>query len=278
MKRANINIIVAVTWAFVIGFASGIGVTKAFDQEEKIQSVVETKKVLSQDEIDAINNEIDDLEKEKRRLENIKNDKYLVVINKDEDKRLDRSYEPNTLVKSKLPIKAYKTEQYLDKTVDDAAKKMFDDAKKDGIILYGLSLYRSYDEQNEIYTSKVDNIGQEKTEMYSAPPGASEHQTGFAFDLVSNNYTKLEEGFAKTKAYKWLDEHCQEYGFILRYPKEKEDITTYQYEPWHYRYVGIENAKKIKEKDMCLEEYIEDLDKQIEEIEEKIEKLNEKKR
>jgi D-alanyl-D-alanine carboxypeptidase len=83
------------------------------------------------------------------------------------------------------------------------------------------------------------------------PPGTSEHNLGLAMDIIS-----LEQSFENTKAFRWLSAHAQDYGFILRYPKDKEAITEIIYEPWHWRYVGIENAKKIKASGMCLEEYL----------------------
>ena len=89
------------------------------------------------------------------------------------------------------------------------------------------------------------------TAQYIAVPGTSEHSLGLAVDLNS-----LEESFEQTAQFKWLIEHCAEYGFILRYPKDKEDITGISYEPWHYRYVGEDHAAKIMEQGLCLEEYV----------------------
>ena len=88
------------------------------------------------------------------------------------------------------------------------------------------------------------------------PPRASEHHTGLAFDVNCPEFTALEEGFENTAAFRWLDQHAHEYGFILRFPKGKESVTGVIYEPWHYRYVGINHAKLIKERKICLEEYL----------------------
>ena len=99
------------------------------------------------------------------------------------------------------------------------------------------------------------------TRQYYTEPGHSEHHSGLAFDIITTEYQRdvysLTEQFAETDGYRWLIEHCAEYGFILRYPKEKTDITQINYEPWHYRYVGKEHAKYIMEHDLTLEEYIE---------------------
>ncbi|MBQ7860248.1 MAG: M15 family metallopeptidase, partial [Faecalibacterium sp.] len=96
----------------------------------------------------------------------------------------------------------------------------------------------------------------EKAKTVVTPPGCSEHNCGLAADINSPEYYPLEEPFKNTKAYAWLCAHAEEYGFILRYPKDKEDITGIIYEPWHWRYVGVENAKAINASGLCLEEYV----------------------
>ena len=97
----------------------------------------------------------------------------------------------------------------------------------------------------------MDKSGQEV-----ALPGTSEHGIGLAVDIVSNQYAELDAKQAETKEAQWLQEHCYEYGFILRYPPEKQSLTGIIYEPWHYRYVGREMAQKIKESGLTLEEYL----------------------
>ena len=91
-----------------------------------------------------------------------------------------------------------------------------------------------------------------------ARPGCSEHNTGLAVDVECADFADLDEGFRDTFAYEWLMEHCAEYGFILRFPQDKEDITGVIYEPWHYRYVGVEAATEIMSRGLCLEEYLEE--------------------
>ena len=123
------------------------------------------------------------------------------------------------------------------------------------------SAYRSPEYQNNLYTNKVQeylNMGktQEEAERLTSrlinKSETSEHNLGLAVDF---NYVNLE--FEKTKEFKWLQENAENYGFILRYKEEKEEITGVSYEPWHWRYVGVEHAKKMNELDMCLEEYVE---------------------
>lgn len=131
--------------------------------------------------------------------------------------------------------------------------------------LWPVSAYRPYSLQQKLYNQEVNEwkaagYSQEEAEIKAATvvkrPGTSEHNTGLALDLLGSGYATLTEGFADTQAYAWLQEHCADYGFILRFPKGKEDITGVIYEPWHYRYVGVEHAKEIMSRGLCLEEYL----------------------
>ncbi len=139
----------------------------------------------------------------------------------------------------------------VDDEANAALQKMFHAAKADGIVLEIVSGFRSYDRQSTLYNNYVSRDGVAAADRYSARAGHSEHQTGLAFDLNS-----LEESFGETKEGKWLKAHCHEYGFIIRYPKEKEEITGYMYEPWHVRYLGEAVAKSVAESGLCLEEYL----------------------
>ena len=124
-------------------------------------------------------------------------------------------------------------------------------ASKAGYSLPLLSGYRSYQYQVELYNMYVERDGQAAADRYSARPGTSEHQSGLAFDIG-----KIDNNFGNTKTGKWLDKHCAEYGFIIRFPQGKEHITGYMYEPWHVRYVGVEHATYIMQNNLCLEEYL----------------------
>jgi D-alanyl-D-alanine carboxypeptidase len=140
--------------------------------------------------------------------------------------------------------------------VYEAFRKMYDVAKLDGISLWITSAYRTPTYQKWLYNRSVKKKGVAQTNRDTALPGYSEHQTGLAIDVVQTR-GKLLKGFEKTKQFEWLFAHSYEYGFILRYPKDKENITGYTYEPWHYRYVGTETAKKIKELNFTFDEYYE---------------------
>lgn len=145
---------------------------------------------------------------------------------------------------------------YMRKEAAKALEDMFNGAKKSGITLYAVSGYRSYNRQTEVYDAEVSRVGEEKAVQAVAYPGNSEHQTGLAMDISSESADfLLTEGFGETKEGKWLKENAHLYGFILRYPKGKEKITQYKFEPWHFRYVGKKSAKDIYENDWTLEEY-----------------------
>ena len=132
-----------------------------------------------------------------------------------------------------------------------AFEKMAADAAEDGIDLTIVSGYRSYDLQSWLYHSYVEERGQENADKISARPGHSEHQTGLAFDINTT-----ASSFAGTPEAIWLDENCYKYGFIVRYPEGKEDITGYSYEPWHIRYIGYPYSEKVYESGLTLEEYL----------------------
>ena len=133
-----------------------------------------------------------------------------------------------------------------------AFRAMADAARADGISLRSVSAYRSYVRQESTYRYWLSQDSQASVDTYSARPGSSEHQTGLALDI---NVASLKAHFEDTPTYAWLAEHCAEYGFILRYPQGKEHITGYQFEPWHYRYVGVEVARVCMDRGLTLEEY-----------------------
>lgn len=141
---------------------------------------------------------------------------------------------------------------------------MMRNAENEGVTLAICSPYRDLNYQEGLFNRKIENYmkkGMTYMEAYTLAsqavtvPGASEHQAGLAFDIISNDYVTLDEGFAETKAGQWLSENSCKYGFILRYPKGKEDITGIEFEPWHFRYVGREAAEIINKEGITLEEF-----------------------
>ncbi|MBR2812147.1 MAG: M15 family metallopeptidase [Solobacterium sp.] len=134
---------------------------------------------------------------------------------------------------------------------NEAMKEMFAAAKADGANLVVASGYRSEEYQSQLYSRYVEEGGAEFADSVSSRPGYSEHQTGLAADLSYD----LNDNFADTKEGLWLAEHAWEYGFILRYPRDKKGVTGFDFEPWHYRYVGREYAKLVHESGLTMEEY-----------------------
>ena len=154
------------------------------------------------------------------------------------------------------------------------ARNLVAAAKEAGFNMQLCSAYRTVEKSAQLYKNKVNEyIGYGYSEAdakveaarWVAPPGTSEHHTGLAMDLVSSDYwgyySDLEHDYEKFDSFKWMYEHCAEFGFILRYPKDKQDITGITYEPWHYRFVGVEAATYIMENGLCLEEYLELIEK-----------------
>ena len=175
--------------------------------------------------------------------------KELMLVNK--YYYLDETYEPEKVmtISSRYAYSDNKTsEEALEKY-----KKMFAENKKAGVELIISSAYRTYKEQEEVYNDYKKKKGEEYANKYAAKPGYSEHQTGYAFDILTTGARTTT--FETTKEYEWLQENAYKYGFILRYPKGKENITGYDYESWHYRYVGEKTAKIIHDEDITFEEY-----------------------
>lgn len=145
-----------------------------------------------------------------------------------------------------------------DKTAREAFDKMAAAAKIDGYELFAFSTFRSYERQVNLYNQYVEKDGQAAADRYSARPGYSEHQTGLAFDIGEVNFEQhwASASFGETPAGKWVAQNAHLYGFILRYPLGKEEITGYMHEAWHFRYVGVVTATDIYKNKITLEEYL----------------------
>lgn len=191
----------------------------------------------------------------------------LVLVNRDH--RLPEDHEPEDLV----PFGAgYR----IDRECAEQLQKLMDAGKAAGYTYVLRSGYRSYSVQSEIYYNKVryyKNRGYSEeeairmTNRYNAPPGASEHQTGFAVDVcipsILEEYGELHTAYGETEEFEWFSAHAHEYGFIMRYKPGTEEITGYAYEPWHYRYVGVELAAEFHALDITYEEYIQGLQDEL---------------
>lgn len=183
-------------------------------------------------------------------------DDIKVLINK--EIALPKDYEPEDLVvpNVKFYFSHYEEKKLLRKEAAEALEELFLASVQEELNLCAVSGYRSYNRQYTIFTSNVRKNGLEETLKFSAMPGFSEHQTGLSMDVSTPSLGNLlVERFEDTKEGQWLAQKAHEFGYIIRYPKNKEDITLYTYEPWHIRYVGIDLATYLYENDLCLEEY-----------------------
>lgn len=181
-------------------------------------------------------------------------DKNLILVNSDH--KLPDGYQPDLVSMYGVQI---------DRRAAEAYKKMDAAAASDGISIWISSAYRSSEKQGKLFHKEVASASDscsspQEAEAFAeksvARPGYSEHSTGLAMDLNG-----VRDDFDTTPAFHWLGEHAQKYGFVLRYPKDKQEITKIKYEPWHYRYVGVKNAEAMKKNNLCLEEYLDFLQK-----------------
>ncbi|MGI6007146.1 MAG: M15 family metallopeptidase [Ruminococcus sp.] len=181
---------------------------------------------------------------------------YVRLINKEH--RLSETYVPKDLTESIFPFCAPKgnPKKFLRKEAADWAALLFAQAKWNNIHLFGVSAYRSYSRQQQLYEERMAFLNYPADNPYIAPPGASEHQSGLALDVscASVNY-ELVEDFAYTSEGKWLSQNAALFGFILRYPSRKTEITGYAWEPWHIRYVTRSLALYLTLTGLTLEEF-----------------------
>lgn len=179
-----------------------------------------------------------------------------VIVNK--ERPLATSYVPTGLVKPNVALVPGDNpeEQQLRSEAANAAEILFNDAKKAGFDLVMASGYRSAPLQQTLFDGYAARDGVEAASKYSARPGTSEHQTGLAMDITTpGQVCYLEVCFENTPEGRWLKQNAYKYGFHLRYQKDKEEITGYQFEPWHFRYVGNELAKKLYDTNQTMEEF-----------------------
>ncbi len=177
----------------------------------------------------------------------------LMLVNK--YSALDKDYVPDNLVTIKQDYSwgTYGS-QKLNEITWNAFLNMWNMANNEGIYLMVSSSYRSFTEQEEVYNSYASDRGEKYADGIAARPGHSEHQTGLSIDILSLD-SPVRSEFAKSTSYTWLIDNAHKYGFILRYPEDRTEITGYSYESWHYRYVGIDTATYIYENDITFDEY-----------------------
>ena len=154
----------------------------------------------------------------------------------------------------------------VDSRIVDDVTALIEGAAKDNVSLIICYGYRTLEQSQQLFEKQIrrqlaNGLSQEaavaEAKRWVAPPGTSDHHTGLALDIVTPEYQVLNHGFYDTPAGRWMEEHCWEYGFVIRFPKDKQDITGITYEPWHLRFVGKEHAAAMREQNLCLEEYFE---------------------
>lgn len=256
MKRETKRLIIVATATFLVGTFLGGKISGSIEKQkadEELTRVTKELKEEGQSKVDDLQEELDEALNE----EETKLPWYLVLVNSKNP--MEEGYVPE--------LTELEPDYSVDSRIADAAKKMLKDAKKAGMQIVICSAYRSVERQEQVFNDSLKdrlNQGMSYWDAFAdnrlsvAEPGTSEHALGLALDLISNQYTELDKGQEDTKEAKWLKENCHKYGFILRYPPEKTDITGIIYEPWHYRYVGVEHAAKIMESGLTLEEYLEE--------------------
>lgn len=171
-----------------------------------------------------------------------------VLVNS--DSMIDASFAPE--------LTALENGHYFDSRAVAALQEFIAAARAEGLSVYLTSSYRAYGTQEYLFNNKLAQYGGDyaAAARIVAVPGSSEHQTGLAADIVDKYYQYMNESLADTELSKWMYENCAQYGFILRFPEDKQDITKIMFEPWHFRYVGVEAATYIMENGLCLEEFV----------------------
>lgn len=198
----------------------------------------------------------------KAQLQKDQENGLFLLVNQDPENHLDPSYKAEDLE----PIKYYaadrnKYTRFMRAEAAEAFHRLVETAAEEGIDIVMTTAYRSYEFQQILWDNYVAQKGEEEANKTSARPGESEHQTGLAVDLSTSEIDyRNSSDFADTAAGRWVAENAHKFGFILRFPEDKTDITGYSYEPWHIRYVGLTAAADIYEENLTLEEYLEQLE------------------
>ena len=262
-KRLLIYCVLTLTVGLVIGGKIGGSIEKKRAEKELVEVTAQIKEE-EKAQADKLQEELDKALEAANTTKEGNDNKgtelpwYLVLVNNKNP--MDEDYE--------IPSFTDLQPGYsVDSRIAEAANQMLQDAKADGMKIIICSAYRSVGRQEELFNTSLQdrlNSGLDywdafaETRQSVAEPGTSEHALGLALDLISNDYMGLDEKQQETEEAEWLAQNCHKSGFILRYPPEKTEITDIIYEPWHYRYVGVEDATKIMELGITLEEYLEE--------------------
>jgi len=291
IKKKNFTIFIIII-LLIVGLTYYYGINKlivTLQSPKNETTTKEEKKTKNKNKSDEkleklgnIQNKIDYFNKDyldrylsyKKENKDLTNEQVIKDVNMNLDqKHYEDTKEATHLNTEKILVNKYRylTEDYVPENLEDISKvyalsnmrlvhqakiafeELAKEAKKEDLNIVAMSTYRSYEYQVDLYNKYVKTDGKEAADTYSGRPGFSEHQTGYAVDVFNNKETYTN--FEKTEEFTWMQEHAHEYGFILRFPKDKEKETGYQYESWHYRYVGKEAAEYIHKNNISFEEY-----------------------
>ncbi len=252
-KRKLIRILTGVLCTLCLGMV--IGTVYAGNLNWNASKSQEAEEDVSKEEEVPAVKEVEEEPEEEELKEELPDDWNLILVNRTHPLPDDFEVELKSIGGGhKIDARAYE---------DYAA--MMEAARKEGVYIYVTSSYRTMDKQIALHEAKIEEgvmmdysyaEAKERAAEVVAVPGTSEHQAGLALDLVSSEYRKLNEKQEKTKGFQWLKENCYDYGFILRYPNGKTDVTGIIYEPWHFRYVGKKAAREMRASGQTLEEYL----------------------
>lgn len=259
MTPAQKRLAIVALLGLFVGCLMGNGIGRSSEHrksEKRVKEAVAKAQEKADEKFNSVEKELYDLQ-EKMNDHAMELPWYLVLVNNSHP--MEDGYVPE--------LTEIKPGHSVDTRIANAARKMLADAEKAGLHVEICSAYRSVERQKQVFgDSMKDRVKEgmtywdayEETALNVALPGTSEHALGLALDLISNQYSELDEKQEETPEAKWLAENCYKYGFILRYPPEKTHITGITYEPWHYRYVGEEYAEKIMDLGITLEEYLQE--------------------
>ena len=257
MSPAQKRMTTVAIFGIIIGCLMGNGIGRASEKrksEVKVQEAVANVQKKADEKYDSLEKQLYDLQEELNDHEK-EIPWNLVLVNGSHP--MEEGYVPE--------LTEIQPGYSVDTRIANALRKMLSDAEEEGLHIEICSAYRSVERQQQVFGDSMKERvksgmsywkAYEETAQNVALPGTSEHALGLALDLISNQYSELDEQQEHTAEAKWLEENCAKYGFILRYPPQKTNITGIIYEPWHYRYVGEEHATKIMEQGITLEEYI----------------------
>lgn len=261
MTPAQKRLAIVAALGLFVGCLMGNGIGRASEErksEKKVQEAVAKVQKEADKKLDSAEKKLYDLQ-DKLQENKVEQPWNLVLVNNSHP--MEEGYVPE--------LTEIKPGYSVDTRIANAVRRMLADAEEEGLHIELCSAYRSIERQEQVFgDSMKDRVksgmnyweAYEETALNVALPGTSEHALGLALDLISNQYSELDERQEDTEEAKWLAENCYKYGFILRYPPEKTNITGIIYEPWHYRYVGEEHAAKIMKSGITLEEYLQEYD------------------